>query len=110
MSTGKCLVAFGDVQVFHICFHSDSGLSYSAHQHVWQYRDIALAWRGFQPSVRLNNGKDETGFSRIWKRGMLSEDCGGGGRLAVWFLQKYPKPLGGGQKSRVRTRTQVVGF
>lgn len=42
----------------------DSGLSYSAHQHVWQYRDTALAWRRLQPSVLLNDRKDESGFAR----------------------------------------------
>lgn len=71
MRAGKCLDPFGGVQVFQFCFHSDSGLSYSAHQHVWQYRDTALAWRRLQPSVLLNDRKEESGFARTWK----TQDC-----------------------------------
>lgn len=64
---GNAWIRLAMSRYFHICFHSDSGLSYSAHQHVWQYRDTALAWRRLQPSVLLNDRNDENGFARPWK-------------------------------------------
>ena len=71
---GKCLSYFGDVQVFHICSHCDSGPNFSAHQHVWQYRDPALAWRRLKPSVLLRDRKDAAGLGRTGlTQGSLSE-------------------------------------
>lgn len=81
---GTCLNYFGDVQVFLICFHCDSGLNFSAHQHVWQYRDSALAWRRLKPSVLLNDRKDETrvASTRI-AQGMFSEEHDPGRNFAL---------------------------
>lgn len=79
-----CLNYFGDVQVVHICFHCSSGLNFSAHQHVWQYRDSALAWRRLKPSVLLSVRKDETVLARTRiTQGSLADEHDLGGNFAL---------------------------
>lgn len=90
----ECLNYFGDVQVFRICFHCDSGLNFSVHQHVWQYRDSALAWRRPKPSVLFSDRKDETGLvgTRV-TQGRLSEEHDQGGILRCVLTQRSIKLL-----------------
>lgn len=61
---GNACAALALSRYFRICFPSDSGLSYRAHQLVWQYRGTALAWRRLQPSVLFSDREDEAGFAR----------------------------------------------
>lgn len=103
---GKCLNYFGYVQVFHICFHCDSGLNFSAYQHVWQYRDSALAWRRLKPSVLLSDRKDETGLARTRiTQGMLSEEHDLGRNFALCAYVEIHKTIEcTGQKSIIKDR------
>lgn len=83
-SMGKRLSYFGDIQVFRICSYCDSGLNFNAHQHVWQYRDSALAWGRLKPSALLSDRKDKTGLANIRiSKGRLSEEHDLHGNLAL---------------------------
>lgn len=103
---GKCLNCFGDVQVFHICFHCESGLNFSAHQHVWQFGDPDLAWRRLKPSVLLSDRKDETALARTRiTQERLSEEHDLRGNFALRaYAEIYKTAECSGQKPMVRDR------